>query len=239
MAGQRNSCYNTGIHDTFTIRRDLFGVYETYIKAVGVNLSRKEYGEDTLWIKIFLRGYGIITGTAPSFGSRRGHFGGETEPFVWGEFTLKKKQKSPNYFIEDVDIKDDMLDIRWGRSPIVSAFKLSELVLKYLMPGQPDDVLLANLYWNMKLLTCRNIPVEVAEWRFVWSWLEEWGLAPDLVDFHRYRKFSDDEIVLLTKLSRLNYEGVRRLFSMPIGLDIRENALKIAVKRAIEFLDEK
>ena len=76
MAGQRNSCYNTGIHDTFTIRRDLFGVYETYIKAVGVNLSRKEYGEDTLWIKIFLRGYGIITGTAPSFGSRRGHFGG-------------------------------------------------------------------------------------------------------------------------------------------------------------------
>lgn len=229
----------TSIHKTFTIKERPFGVYETYIKAVGVNLSRKEFGDDTLWIKLFLRGYGILTATAPSFDSGRRHFGGDSEPFVWAEFTLKKKQKSPNYFIEDIDAKDDMLAIRWGNPPILAAFRFSNLVLKYLMPGQPDNPLLNNLYWNMKLLTYRNIPVFAAEWRFVWSWLKEWGLAPELVDFHRHMKFSHDEIVLLTKLSRLNHEGVKQMFSMPLGLTIRENALKIAVKLAVQFLDEK
>ena len=50
------------------------------------------------------------------------------------------------------------------------------------MEGHADDALLANLYWNMKLL-CSGLPAEAVEWRFMWRWLKAWGLAPEISEY--------------------------------------------------------
>ncbi len=209
---------------------------DSYITATGVILSREQMGENSLWVRLFLRGYGIMNVTAP-YG--KGGFGGDNEPFVWGVFDLQKKQRSRNYFIYDIDVNDDMLRMRQSRDTITTALKWAKTVIKYLAKEQPDDELLANLYWCMKLLCFPAVPADVSDWRFLWRWLKNWGLAPDIIEFHQAKNFTHDEIVLLTQIDELNTQGVIKLFSFPINLKIRENTFKVASRLAMNFLNEK
>ena len=209
---------------------------DNYITATGVILSREQMGENSLWVRLFLRGYGIMNVTAP-YGKRG--FGGDNEPFVWGVFDLQKKKKSRNYFIYDVDVNDDMLQLRHSRGTITTALKWSRTVIKYLTAEQPDDELLVNLYWCMKLLCIPAVPADASDWRFFWHWLECWGLAPDLISFHEAMNFTHDEIILLTQIADLTTQGIIKLFSVPLSLNIRKNMFKAASKLAMKFLNEK
>lgn len=209
---------------------------DNYITAKGVILSREQMGENSLWVRLFLQDYGIMNATAPS--GKEG-FGGDNEPFVWGVFDLKKKRKSSNYFIYDIDVKDDMLALRRSRETMITVLKWIRTLTKYLPSSQPDNELLTNLYWCMKLLCAPVVPVDVSDWKFLWRWLKEWGLAPDIIEFHQAKNFSHDEIILLAQVDELNTQGVIKLFSFPITLKIRENAFKIASRLAETFLNEK
>ena len=193
-------------------------------------------GERSLLVSLFLKDYGIMTASAPS--GKRG-FGGDSEPFVWGVFSLQKKAKSNNYFINDIETKNDMLPIRRRRESMMTALKWIREICKYLPNLQPDDELLNNLYFSMILLCSPIVPPDAADWRFIWLWLEEWGLAPDIVGFHEKMSFTHDEIILLAQLSELNIKGVLQLFSSPIKLKIRENTFRIASDLAVKFLNEK
>lgn len=209
---------------------------DNYITAKGVILSREQMGENSLGVRLFLKEYGILNVTAPS--GRRG-FGGDNEPFVWGVFSLQKKQRNSSYFIYDIDVNDDMLKLRKSRNTIITATKWTRTLAKYLITEQPDNELLTNLYWCMKLLCAPEVPVDVSDWRFLWRWLKCWGLAPDIIDFHQAKKFTHDEVILLAQIDELNTQGVIKLFSFPIKLKIRENTFKIASRLAMNFLNEK
>ncbi|MBQ7196124.1 MAG: hypothetical protein IJS40_01800 [Synergistaceae bacterium] len=203
-----------------------------FLTVSGVILYRDISGEKNLWLKLFLKGFGIVNVTA-----RRSS--GDTEPFIWGKFGLKKKKNTTNYYIDEFEIADDMLPLRKRRETILTAIKWTNIIKKYLTIGQADDELLANLYWSMKLLGEPNVPPEASSWKFLWRWLENWGLAPDLVNFYSSQKFNHDEIILLTQLSLLNFKSVSELFAGKISPNVRENSLRIAAELAEKFLIEK
>lgn len=230
-------CYNTAKISNKDKYKSMY-LSDNFITASGVILSRKPSGENNLWVTLFLKGIGILGAGAPGFSSRRS-FGGDNEPFVWAVFKLKKKQKSRGYFIDDIEVTDDMLEVRDSRDTLMTAMTWCKSLMKYLISGQPDDELLAALYWNMKLLCMPGVPSDASDWRFVWRWLEVWGLAPEITGFYSSMNFNNDEISLLAKLSVLNTQGTIKLFSSPLSPNIRENVFKVASRLARNFLNEK
>ena len=202
---------------------------EDFTTAKGVTLSREISGENNLWVRLFLQGEGVV-----SLSSK--NFKGDSEPFIWAIYNFRKNSKNAKYFVSDIDVKDDMLALRRSRETILTAFSWAKLLAKFMPHEQPDDELLGNLYWNMKLLSQPSVPYYVPAWRFIWQWIEQWGLAPDIVDFHASNNFNDDEISLLVQTSSLNAKGVIKLFNSPININIRENSFIIAAKLAAKFL---
>lgn len=209
----------------------MFNEYDDFPIVKGVILSHKTMGENNLLVTLFLEDAGIMTLSSKDFK-------GDSEPFVWGDFYLRRKKKGSGYFIFDTDIKDCMLHIRRGRESIEAAFNFSSLLIKYLPAGHSDDELLTNLYWSMKLLSVSSVPSSAVYWRFIWKWLEEWGLAPDLISFYAEKGFNDDEVSLLSQLSILNVKEIAELFNKPISANIREHVFKVASKLAQHFFIE-
>ena len=209
----------------------MFNEYDDFPVVKGVILSRKPMGENNLWVTLFAEEAGIMSMSSKNFL-------GDSEPFVWGYFYLRKHQKGTRHFIFDSDIKDDMLYIRKSKATLTAAFNWSRYLLRYLLPGHADDELLSNLYWSMRLLCVPAVPAEAAEWRFIWLWLREWGLAPELDAFHSAKGFNSDEIVILSQMAELGYRGVVQLFSGRLSPRIRENVFKVASGLAVKFLDE-
>ena len=144
--------------------------------------------------------------------------------------------RSAKYLVDDIDVKDDMFRLRRSRETILTAQKWAALLAKFMPHEQPDDDLLNILYWNMKLLATPPVPFSVPDWRFLWQWIELWGLAPDIVTFHEANNFSRDEIHLMIQVSTLNADGVIRLFTVPLAIRIRENIFTVAAKLAAKFL---
>ena len=202
---------------------------EDFITAKGVTLRREISGENNLWVHLFLQGEGVVS--LPSK-----NFKGDSEPFVWAVYNFRKKSRSAKYFVSDIDVKDDMLSLRRSRNTISTAFKWSGLLAKYMPNEQPDDELLAVLYWNMKLLATPSVPCHVPDWRFLWQWMDLWGLAPDIAAFHESHSFNNDEIHLLVKTITLSAKEVIQLFASPVNINIRENVFIIAASLASKFL---
>ena len=202
---------------------------EDFITAKGITLSREFSGENRLWVRLVLQNEGIV-----SLSSK--NFMGDSEPLIWAVYDLRKNSRSSKYFVCDIDVKDDMLQIRRSGETIAIALSWVKFLIRYMPHELPDDDLLSNLYWNMKLLSHPSVPHSAVEWRFVWLWLEHWGIAPDIVDFHSSHNFTDDEISLLIKTSHLNAKGVLKLFSMPLNSEIRENIFKVAANLAYSSL---
>ena len=202
---------------------------ENFLTAKGVTLQREFSGENRLWVRLFLEGEGVV-----SLSSK--NFKGDSEPFIWAVYSFRKMARSAKYFVDDIDVKDDMLHLRRSRETILTAQKWADLLAKYMPHEQPDDDLLYILYWNMKLLATPSLPYSVPDWRFLWQWIDLWGLAPDIVEFHTSNKFNEDEIKLLVKISSINAKGVINLFAYPININIRKNAFITAAKLAAKFL---
>ena len=202
---------------------------EEFITVKGVTLSREYSDERNLWVKLFLKGEGIVALSSKNFM-------GDSEPFMWAVYYLRKKTRSKNYFVDDIEVQDDMFNLRKSRETLVTVFDWTKSLMQFLPFEHPDDDLLSNLYWNMKLLTFTSIPYYISDWRFVWKWLELWGLAPEIVNFLVSNNFNDDEIILLGKITRLNFKDIINLLSQPVSKNIRENAFKIAAKLARRFL---
>ena len=202
---------------------------ENFLTAKGVTLQREFSGENNLWVRLFLEGEGVV-----SLSSK--NFKGDSEPFIWAIYSFSKMKRSAKYFVDDIDVKDDMLHIRRSRETIITAQKWAGLLAKYMPHEQPDNDLLYILYWNMKLLATPSLHYSVPDWRFLWQWVELWGLAPDIVEFHTSNKFNEDEIKLLVKILSINAKGVINLFTYPVSINIRKNAFIIAAKLAAKLL---
>ena len=209
----------------------MFGA-EDFTTVSGITLIRDIMGENNLRVTLFLKDVGMV-----SLGSK--HFGGDSEPFLWSRFKLRKNKFVKTYFVYDVDVFDDMLHIRYKKERMITIVRWARLILKYLPPKHPDNDLLANLYWSMKLLCAPSVPYDAVDWRFIWKWIESWGLAPDVVELYANRNFNKDELSLLVEILLLNTKDVAELFTKPISGNVRENVFKVASKIALTFLNEK
>ena len=148
--------------------------------ASGVVLNRRIAGEGDLLLTLFLKGLGVSYVSAKGAAGGKVRFGGATEPFVWGAFALyRPRDEGGRLYLKSVDVADDMLALRSRPEALLAAARWCRLLVRSLMEGHADDALLANLYWNMKLL-CGGLPVKAVEWRFIWRWLKAWGLAPEV-----------------------------------------------------------
>jgi DNA repair protein RecO (recombination protein O) len=155
-----------------------------FTSASGVVLGRRILGEGDLYLTLFLKGLGLVFVSARGAASGKVRFGGGTEPLVWGTFTLyqSKGGEGGKKYLKGVDVADDMLKLRSRAEALFAAVRWAKLLTRHLMEGHPSDDLLANFYWSMKLTADGVIPVEAVEWRFLWRWLKNWGLAPSLAD---------------------------------------------------------
>ncbi len=233
--------------------------------ASGVVLARARTGESGLWLTLFLRGEGVLRATAPGAESGHVRFGGGTEPFVWGTFQLHRG-RAGGLCLSGVDIADDMLSLRKRPEALYTAVRWSRLVKRFLPFEYPADVLLANLYWNMRLLSVPAVPPAAAAWRFLWRWLEDWGLAPDLAHCSRCGgapegaewteegllcshcvrdrqgarpSFSGAELTLLRQVAERDGEAVAHLFEKNESFIKYEAAFALAARCAEGLLYEK
>ncbi len=205
----------------------------------GILLSRKISGENNLIITLFLKDLGILRVTA--HGAQSGtRFGGKTEPLISGSFHLRLSQRTHGYVLEDVEIFDDMLFLRSRHEALFKAIEWIKLIKKYLPYENPDNILLANLYYSMKLLYECDIPVDAVNFRFIWRWLYNWGLAPDFREFFMSKNyFKISEKKTLYYLSKLDVNSTRKLFSNEVIKNLNSRFYKTASKLIIKFLNEK
>jgi DNA repair protein RecO (recombination protein O) len=143
--------------------------------ASGTVLNRRIAGEGDLLLTLFLRGTGTVFASARGGGAGKVRFGGGTEPLVWGAFSLYESKGRRH--VRSVDVADAMPRLRGKPEALLAAARWARLLTRRLPMEHPDDQLLANLYWCMKLLD-EGFPAPAAEWRFLWRWLKSWGLAP-------------------------------------------------------------
>lgn len=205
---------------------------DEYVTAKGVILSREHRGERFLWSTVFLQDIGMV-------GVSSKDFMGDSEPFVWGEFYFQRYRKSTRYFMFDADIKDTMFRLkRRGLEPLKTAFSFVKSIMQYLPYEQPDDDLLVNLYWSMKLLTVGAVPPSAAHWRFVWRWLTEWGIAPELEEFCSQGNFLTEEMELLSQAAGMTPKAVAELFSGKINPNVRKNVFRVAVNKSMVFFQQ-
>ena len=149
-----------------------------YHSAAGTVLRRRISADGDLSLDLFLKGFGRLPVFARGGGRGSVRFGGATEPLVWGEFVFYKSAKSERLILQSVEVKYDALKLRNSKSLILTAFNWVKMLLQYLEEGRADDKVLSCFYWGLKLLE-EGVPVEIADWRFVWRWLNIWGLAPE------------------------------------------------------------
>jgi DNA repair protein RecO (recombination protein O) len=203
----------------------------SFHSASGVVLSRRIVGEGDLFLTLFLKGMGMIVASARGAATGKVRFGGGTEPLVWGTFTLYQgKGSEGRKYLKSVDVADDMLKLRSSAHALFTAVHWAKLLMRHLLEGHPSDDLLANLYWNMKLLNDGEIPLDVVKWRFLWRWLKSWGLAPELAECV---DGTERELEWLRKAAALKAPELKKL-----AVDVNGALFANAARRVEVFLKE-
>ena len=181
-------------------------------------------------LTLFLRGSGMLFVSARGGGAGKVRFGGGTEPLMWGTFSLYEGRGGRRY-LKSADAADDMLKLRSRPDSLFTAIRWAKLLMRRLLPEHPSDDLLANFYWSMKLLD-GGFPAAAAEWRFLWRWLKNWGLAPDLSAFS---DISDADLGLLHRVAAAKAAGASADWDI---LTARALLFSDASRRAEFFLSE-
>lgn len=143
----------------------------------GVVLKRVISPKGDIFLDLFLKEMGIIWVIAPGSAKGKVRFGGALEPSSWGIFNLYKGAR--NFYLQAVEIKADSWILRQSPRALRTYFAFLKMINLHVPRQHPDDRVLANLFWTRELLL-KGCPEEVVEWRFLWRWLNLWGLAPQL-----------------------------------------------------------
>lgn len=154
------------------------GPNQRFIKRTGVVLSRANLLHGNSTATIFLRDSGVVRVFV--HGGSRGvrRFGASLEPLIWGHFQMY--QSRHQMYIKEIDVTDDMWKLRHRPMALRPALVWSRLLIRNLLEGYPYNDVLALFYWALKALEAGVDPDAVGA-RFMWRWLYNWGVAPDLV----------------------------------------------------------
>jgi DNA repair protein RecO (recombination protein O) len=153
------------------------GIPQGLVRQSGVVLRREISAEGNVSLYLFLKEIGPVWISAPGASRGRIRFGGAIEPLVWANFNLYKGTK--RFYLKSVDIKEDFWALRADPEKIRTMLEWDRMLCRHLVPGLPCDEVLAIFYWSGMLLK-EGVSPAVAEWRFLWKWLNSWGIAPSL-----------------------------------------------------------
>ncbi len=147
------------------------------IKRTGVVLKRGSFMEGDLSVQLFLKDSGTTWVYLP--GASRGsvRFGGAVEPLVWGRYQLYQSRRRT--YLKEVEVTEDFWELRRVPEAVKQAARWIGLFDRYLIAGYPYNELQALFYWALKALA-QKISAPVVDARFLWRWLLNWGIAPDL-----------------------------------------------------------
>ena len=148
-----------------------------FIKRTGVVLRRGDRMEGDVSVTLFLKSSGTVSVYVPGASKGSHRFGGTLEPFVWGHWQLYRSRNRT--YLRETEVTDDLWKMRKNPRAVFRAVAMANMLSRSLIPGYPYDALLANFYWALKALENNAPPVAVYA-RFLWRWLLDWGIAPDL-----------------------------------------------------------
>ena len=152
-------------------------VRQGLLKLPGVVLKRRISPEGDVSLYLFLKEAGPVYVQAPGASRGRVRFGGAIEPLVWAAFNLYRGERT--FYLKSADIKEDFWGLRGKTAAINRLLEWDGLLCRHLVPGlQCDEVL--TLFYRSGLLLKEGVHPLVVEWRFLWKWLNEWGIAPSL-----------------------------------------------------------
>lgn len=154
------------------------GFGQRFIKRSGVVLRRGTLLEGNLSLLLFLKTSGTVWCYVPGASKGSVRFGGALEPLVWGRYQLYQSKR--RYYIREVEVSDDLLELRKRPSALFMAVRWVKMLEQTLILGYPYDSLLALFYWALKALQ-NGVDPDIVHARFLWRWLKEWGIAPDLL----------------------------------------------------------
>lgn len=147
------------------------------LRHSGVVLRRTSSPEGNLSLYLLLRTVGPQWVSAPGASRGRMRFGGSVEPLVWGNFNLYKGTK--RLYLKSVDVSEDFWVLRKDPERLRMLLEWDRLLSLHLVPDHPCDDVLAIFYWS-SILVRHGVHPLLAEWRFLWRWLNAWGVAPSL-----------------------------------------------------------
>lgn len=147
------------------------------MKRTGVVLRRLVTPEGNASVLLFLRSSGPLWVRLP--GASRGsvRFGGAAEPLVWGAYQLQRTRT--DVYLREAEVKEDFWELRSMPNACRQALHWCSLLSRNLLRGFPYDSLLPLLYWSTAALV-GGAPPGVVSVRFLWRWLDDWGMAPEL-----------------------------------------------------------
>ncbi len=145
------------------------------LRLSGVVLRREVSAEGNVSLYLFLKEKGPVWVSAPGASRGRVRFGGAIEPLVWANFNLYKG--THRFYLQSADVKEDFWSLRSDSGKILRMLEWDRLLCEHLVPGLPCDEVLALFYWSGVLLK-EDVHPHVVEWRFLWKWLYNWGIAP-------------------------------------------------------------
>ena len=150
---------------------------QRFDKRTGVVLKRGSYLEGDLALLLFLKSSGATWCYVPGASKGSVRFGGALEPLVWGRYQLYRSKR--RVYIREVEVNDDFWELRKHPKAVFMAVHMVKMLEKNLILGYPYDTLLILFYWALKALQ-KGIEPELVNARFLWRWLLDWGIAPDL-----------------------------------------------------------
>lgn len=133
--------------------------------------------EGDLSVLLFLRDHGLAWAYIPGGGKGRTRYGGALDPFVWGHYQLYQSKK--HIYIKEIEVIEDFLGLRSSGKALQTALLWTRLLKTYLIEGYPYNDLLILFYWALRALASQ-VPPDIVHSRFLWRWLQSWGIAPDL-----------------------------------------------------------
>jgi len=147
-------------------------------KLTGVVLRRQETSEGDIRLYVLFREYGPMWVVAPGAARGKRRFGGATEPLIWGYFGCYKSPRQ--LYLREIEVKEDLWEIRHDPGRLERAMTWARLLVEHLLPGYPCNEVLAAFYDSLFLLD-KGLDSDMLEWRFLYRWMKNWGVAPDIL----------------------------------------------------------
>jgi len=148
-----------------------------HYRQMGVVLKSQPSGERGKNLFLLLREFGPVWVSVPGAASARSQLSGATEPLVWGYFTLYRSPRRT--YVKEVEVQEDFWSLRQDGTKLTTALRLCGHLLRFSLPGHPQDELMPLLYWSFKALE-NGTEAGAVEFRFLYRWSSILGISPRL-----------------------------------------------------------